>query len=449
MIKTKRPEILALAKQHKLRQKDIIALAPSNDPFLCGAPAQERDALWFADLWKKHFKGTKVHIRKMHYVTMTAIQPTYQITKYNKQTKEYELITRKYEGSKKDWGYMLDSSKYARYMGLVPYDAIIDQKNEYSNYFKTWKQENVDKNLDNIDSDDFRAVVTGALGNMFNPHLQMGVVMEIWIEKSSQDYVIRPLCQEFGLNLVTCEGETSITMADLFMRKIASYYMHNKIKKFIVFYVSDFDPAGRSMPKAFARKIEYMVYNDLKEKYAITDVEIKIDLVAVTANQVKQYNLPTAPIDEEKLQNPAYRKRTEKFYKLYGVRGVVELEALEALHPNSLKGMLIKRINIFYDMDITEKLREFQEKIDELVAKAVKDVDFDEIKQTVIDEPDWSEVKDYYDDNIKDQLPEAEHDEEKEEKIFWLYDSRRTYMEQLASYQEYDKGRETNDEDLE
>jgi hypothetical protein len=433
----------------KIKQGDLIALSPRNDPFLCGAPAQERDAKWFADLWRTHFKGTKIHIRKMHYTTMTAIMPTYNIVKMNKKTGKKELVERKYEGSKKDWNYMLEASKFARYMGLVPYDAIIDQKNESSTNFQTWPKENVDKNLEAIDSSDFKNVVTRALGNMFNPHLQMGVVMEIWIEKSSQNHIIKPLAAEFGMNTVVCEGETSITMAHEFMQRIAVYRKRTGIKKFIVWYISDFDPAGRSMPKAFARKIEFMVYNNLKLKYGITDAEIKIDLVAVTANHVKQYNLPTAPIDDEKLKNPAYKKRTEKFYKLYGVRGIVELEALEALYPNSLKTMLYKRINIFYDMDVTNKLREWQKKIDELVQRAVDDVDFEEIKQTVIDEPDWSELKDYYDDKIKDNLPEAEHDEEKEEKIFWLYDSRREYLEQMVAYREYDEGLETNDEDLE
>jgi hypothetical protein len=445
----KRNDILRIKEEEGLKQEDVIALAPGNDPFLCGAPAQERDAKWFADLWKTHFKGQKIHIRMMHYVTMTAIQPTYQILKKNPQTNKLELVTRKYEGSKKDWNYMLNASKSARYMELVPYNAIIDNKNVSKNYFTTWKQEDVAGNLDDIDSDNFKKVVTDGLGNMFNPHLQMGVVMEIWIEKSSQDFIITPLAKEFGLNTVTCEGETSITMADLFIRRIAWYYMRRRIKKFVVFYISDFDPAGRSMPKAFARKVEYMVYNNLKRDYAITDAEIKIDLVALTGNQVKQYNLPTAPIDEEKLKNKSYLKRTQKFYNLYGVRGIVELEALEALHPNSLKSMLSKRINIFYDKDVTKQLGEWQEKIDELVEEAIKDVDFESIKKEAIDKPDWSEVKEYYDDNIDDQIPEAEHDTEKEEKIFWLYDSRRDYMEQLKAYREYDAGKETNDEDLE
>lgn len=53
--------------------KDLIALAPKNDPFYTGSPAELAKARWFAELWQR-FGGQEAHIRRIHYRTQ-AFEP--------------------------------------------------------------------------------------------------------------------------------------------------------------------------------------------------------------------------------------------------------------------------------------------------------------------------------------------------------------------------------------
>jgi hypothetical protein len=45
----------------------LLALAPKNDPFYSGCPAQIRDAQWFLGIWKRFGFGNGVHLRRIHY----------------------------------------------------------------------------------------------------------------------------------------------------------------------------------------------------------------------------------------------------------------------------------------------------------------------------------------------------------------------------------------------
>ncbi|KXK20468.1 MAG: hypothetical protein UZ15_CFX003001693 [Chloroflexi bacterium OLB15] len=62
--------------------------------------------------------------------------------------------------------------------------------------------------------------------------------------------VLLPLCGQYRVNLVTGVGEMSITSVLELTRRMNG-------KPVRIFYVSDFDPAGQSMPCAVARKVEY------------------------------------------------------------------------------------------------------------------------------------------------------------------------------------------------
>ncbi len=83
-----------------------------------------------------------------------------------------------------------------------------------------------------------------------------------------------------------------------------------------LFYISDFDPAGSIMPVAVARQVEYW-----RARYA-PDTDIKLTPLALTAEQVAQYQLPRIPRKETDQRRAGFEER-------YGA-GAVELDALEA-----------------------------------------------------------------------------------------------------------------------
>ena len=109
-----------------------------------------------------------------------------------------------------------------------------------------------------------------------------------------------------------------------------------------IIYLSDFDPGGRSMPKAVARKVEFTI-----AKFDL-DVDLQLIPLALTPDQCREYRLPRTPIKETE-------RRKDKFERTFGV-GATELDALEALHPGELARLLEAEIDNLLDPDLQDRV---------------------------------------------------------------------------------------------
>ena len=78
------------------------------------------------------------------------------------------------------------------------------------------------------------------------------VLLENWIEKTTANDILEPLAEELGINLVPASGTQSITAA---IRLLQRCRKHGKPGH--VLYISDYDKAGRHMPRAVARHLEF------------------------------------------------------------------------------------------------------------------------------------------------------------------------------------------------
>jgi hypothetical protein len=141
------------------------------------------------------------------------------------------------------------------------------------------------------------------------------VLIEVWIENSTQNDILVPVCRQLGANLIVGNGMQSITIAVRLLERLSD---HGKPGH--VIYISDFDPAGDKMPTSVARQLEFYGVRDFP------DAEVTVEHVALTHAQVLEHQLPRKPI-ETKDPNDG-RKR--KFEERHG-EGAVELDALEAL----------------------------------------------------------------------------------------------------------------------
>jgi len=142
--------------------------------------------------------------------------------------------------------------------------------------------------------------------------------------------ILGPLCKDFDVNFITGAGELSITAAQLLFVRLAQFQ-----KPCRIFYISDFDPAGRSMPVAMARKIEKFMH-DINAPY-----DVKLFSTVLTPEQCVEYELPRTPIKEKEL-------RAKRFEERFG-SGATELDALESLHPGELRRIITDKISIYRD----------------------------------------------------------------------------------------------------
>ena len=111
-----------------------------------------------------------------------------------------------------------------------------------------------------------------------------------------------------------------------------------------IFYISDFNPSGDSIPVAgVARQAEYWI-----KQYA-EGTDVKLQPLVLTAEQAQEYALPRTPIKSTD-------KRKAGFERLHDI-GATELDALEALHPGELRNILVEAIEPYRDEDIEQELR--------------------------------------------------------------------------------------------
>jgi hypothetical protein len=96
--------------------KELIVLAPDNDPFYKGTPAHVRDAEWFADIWERFGYERDVHLRRVHY----RILPSGLALPDG----------RPYENTESCWCQLCIASAAARILGLVDVEAIVDHRND-------------------------------------------------------------------------------------------------------------------------------------------------------------------------------------------------------------------------------------------------------------------------------------------------------------------------------
>jgi hypothetical protein len=319
---------------------DLIALAPSNDPMYAGKPADKTIAQWFARLWRRFGYGSGVHLRRVHYQIISQDPPVKlpDGMKIKIGEGEYTDVYLNYDAC---WNFLTQASKQARYLGLVDAGAFDDRRNpeaivNASMYDYEPRISTQDQLWQSPRLPDFPEL----------PHLDLydyeqrqRYMIELWCEKSTVNDVLRPLCEQYGANLQTGLGELSITATLNAVNRIVEGGRPTRI-----FYISDFDPAGQSMPVAVSRKIEYFVRN------GGDSLDIRLIPIVLTAEQIREYNLPRTPIKDTE-------RRANSFEQRHG-EGAVELDALEALHPGALARILRGYMDEYFDHSLRDRVRQ-------------------------------------------------------------------------------------------
>jgi hypothetical protein len=325
------------AKETGQRVNDLIVLAPQNDPFYAGTPGDWEMAHWFQALWNAFYQGQNMHIRRVHYQIISQDPP---IVLPNGLP---------YENTERCWDYLNQASKMARYLRLVDPEAFNDRRNpdpiSYANYPDASPEVRTRLGLwqSDLRLPGFPNMPSYAIDNF---DVAQPYHLEIWCEKSTMNDVLLPLCQRYGAVLQTGLGELSITAT-----LAAVHRLEQAERPARIFYVSDFDPAGQSMPVAVSRKIEYFV------RTLGLNADVRLFPVILTLDQVRHYQLPRTPIKETE-------RRRDSFEGRHG-EGAVELDALEALYPGQLQMILSQYIETYYDTSLYDRVQEARAEVEQ------------------------------------------------------------------------------------
>lgn len=413
--------IKALARQRRVSVDDLLALAKANDPFYVGAPAQRAAAEWFSDHFAAANFGNGVHLRRVHYF-LVSIKATL-------------LDGKPYENTLEAWHLLSQASKSARYLGLVDPASFDDRRNPPPQVFSA---ESWDASVEVEHATPVIPLLSmPALPELgvTAPSADQPYALEIWCEKSTMNDVLLPICQRYGATLVTGLGELSITACQRLVERVRDAGKPTRI-----IYLSDFDPAGQSMPLAAARKIEFLARKD--------DVDVRLYSLALTAAQVTQFKLPRVPIKESE-------RRREAFEATHGT-GAVELDALEALVPGELARIVEEALAPFFDPHLEDAIDAADEAAHVLAYWATMNVHSAHEEAIAAARDEWQAISEAIVrwraahagtwQAIREDLQGVEIDLDfpdacvPDDAAWPLFDSRRGYEEQIEAYRMFRSG---------
>jgi hypothetical protein len=319
----------ALARDRNVRVGTLFALAEGNDPFYAGRDSRRRSAKWFGEQYELHRFAAGVHVRRIHYRLIS------------QETSVLDWNGAPYLNTDRCWNALLGAAKDARYLGVVPLDDFDDRRNPPATVAEIAPPD--DPEITDCDDNALNDLVLRKafelprLGLIAECQAQPCHV-EIWCEKSTMRDILDDIASQYGVTRVYSLGELSLTACvKLIMDRVAC----NGGRPVRILYLSDFDPAGRSMPVAAARKIEWLIReHDLS-------IDLQLRPILLDHDQCVHYQLPRTPIKEGE-------SRAAEFEIQFG-EGATELDALEALHPGELRHIVTRELDRYFDHTLHER----------------------------------------------------------------------------------------------
>jgi hypothetical protein len=351
--------IKALAKASRCKVPDLLAMGRCNDPFYAGAAGYRVWGEWFAAIWLEHEFPAGTHVRRVHYRLVS------------RKERVLRPDGKPFVNNKDCWNKLEVASKYARHLGLLDAMDFEDRRNPDPHLFAdygegipspSWFVDDIPPlTLPRIPTDlgeglDLSIPRPGVQG--YEPALgDQPYHLEVWIEKSTENDELIPVCEEFQANLITGVGYQSITSAVKLLKRLNVIQALLARKQPVrIFYIVDFDPAGVFMPGSVARQLEFYL------KRYVPDADIKLMHLALTREQVIEYRLPRKPIEAE--EDP----RKAGFEEQYG-EGAVELDALSAIYPGELRKMVRDAMEPYRDKTLVPRLQETEEEAQDMVTR--------------------------------------------------------------------------------
>jgi hypothetical protein len=442
----------------KYKQPELVAMSSSGDPYLSGTPADLAWARWFADIWGRYGFKRGTYLRRIHYQLVS--QGNVPLPEhYAAETGQKFYLNTALHDSR-----LGIASKHARYLGLIDPRDLVDNGSpksikdftEYVDEDEPWLHPILpDFDLPNLASlpDDWGTPPPPEVyGYEYDTGAQPYLV-ELWVEKSTVNDELLPICQRYGINLQPSKGFQSITGVVQVLSLAAAAWEQGRPTR--IFYISDFDPAGHNMPRQITRQIEFW-----RDRFA-PGADIKLTPLVLTPQQARDYELPRTPIEKDEGYSAAFQER-------FG-EGATELDALTALRPGVLERIVTDAVRQYRDTDLASKYEEtaqeaielVEEKWEESTAEQRERIDtlrdaanavFERYREALQSDlaPIVDELKNVtaelqkagreFSDTI--ELPEPPDPEvQAPDEGGWCFDAARSYMEQLQHYKDRDNGK--------
>jgi hypothetical protein len=328
-----RARIEAEARDASLPLADLTVLDKKVDPYRQDTPAGHRDGAWLAEQMANLGIVRPIHLRGLHYALVSSTS----LTKPNGE---------RYLNDADNWEWLqVEASKAARWLGYVPFDRIVDERNAPPVIVVHRNGEpEVEIGLGatiEVTVPDLEDIKPTVYLDNFKARQKYRLV--VYGEKTSLAEVAGPLCESFGADLYLPSGE--ITDSQLYlMAKTGA----EDGRPMVVFILADFDPAGNQMAVSIGRKL--MALRDL----LFPALEFAVIPIALTEEQVRAFGLPSTPLKPTEA-------RADRWREEHGGLEQTEIDALATLQPDRLRKIIRDAFNRYHDRTLADRAREIRD----------------------------------------------------------------------------------------
>jgi hypothetical protein len=381
-----RSRIEELAEKFDVGVDDLLIQSRRRDAMWKGTDADHRKAEWFARYWRRaveHRDEKRIHVRGVHYFICMLDDDVWPPT---------ECSWDVYQNTTQCYDYLESCAKLARILGYIPLDGIEDKKHgqrvvtEYGTHRRRPETLGVTvptgvsaphiprpderaKLRFDPDTESFAEYAADRLAGRliesirFDGPTQAPFHLEVWSEKTLPDYV-KTVCRDYGVNVVVeGEGDLSLTIAHELAERVESAG-----KPAVILYLSDFDVKGDEMAGNMAAKLAW-----LKARGDITQ-RVCIEQLAVTREQIQELGLPRKPIEASAhtgTGGKSYNTRITEWEERKGA-GATELNALEN-RPDAFKSILQEGLAPYVDPALAEKNAEARDEYRDELADVIRE----------------------------------------------------------------------------
>ena len=149
--------------------------------------------------------------------------------------------------------------------------------------------------------------------------------------------MFQPLASAYDTELILPTGESTDTLVFEMAQRAAE-----DGRPAVVLYFSDFDPSGHQMAVSVSRKLQAL------KALRFPDLDIRVERVALTIEQVREYGLPASPLKKTE-------KRADRWRQRWG-HEQTEIDALAVLRPEILRDIAVDAISRFYDSGLAKRV---------------------------------------------------------------------------------------------
>ena len=246
------------------------------------------------------------------------------------------------EYGNRDYKWLKDkAAKAARWLGYVPFDMIVDERNDKPLVREWTPPDPPSLYLGNpAMPEEFNIDLPGydelfAEAGVFDFIETQPYHLVFFGEKTSLRPVLAPLAVEYEANLYLAAGDQSNSL----IRQCAQHAVEDS-RPMVVLYFADADPSGWNMPISVARKLT--AFGEIE----FPGLRFQVVRVALTPAQAK--GLPESVQKEKEKRAGAWRAAT-------GIEQV-EIDALATRRPEVLEEITREAVSHYYDDTLGDRV---------------------------------------------------------------------------------------------